>query len=96
MSRDHLMTPTRDHDVDLLESVVTGVQEQGARYGLSYPRRRALARVLELLLFHIRAGTDAAFLHELEALPSLTGRPSPPRGADGDADLSDATPRLPG
>jgi hypothetical protein len=103
MPHNPILSPTHaDTDVLILEGVLAGVHEQGARYGLSHARREVLARVLELTLLHVRLGTDGALLARLGELSadclslSQTGRPShPAQGRDGDSHLSDPAPKLP-
>ena len=94
MARNPILSPTNDdNDVFILEGVLHGVAEEGARYGLTHPRRDLLALTLQTLIRSLREGweTDLAqALHQLQ-----TGRPShPARPAHGDTHLSAPTPRL--
>jgi hypothetical protein len=91
-----ILSPAReDMDALILEGVINGVQQHGARYGLSHPRRQGLMRTLEALRRSMTEGWEDEFLAAITTLQ--TGRPSQPTGGRrGDTHLSDPAARLPG
>lgn len=97
MAHNPVLSPTHpDNDALILEGVLAGVYDQGARYGLSKPRRDLLALTLQTLLRSMREGWEATFSATLTTLQ--TGRPSQPEDGPrrGDSHLPDTTPGLPG
>jgi hypothetical protein len=95
MPHNPILSPTHpDNDVLILEGVLHGVVEEGARYGLTQPRRDLLALTLQTLLRSMREGWEGDLAQTFTILQ--TGRPSPPHGRDdGHPDLSAQAPRLP-
>jgi hypothetical protein len=95
MPRQALLSPLHaDNDALILDGVLQGVLAQGARYGLTHPRRLLLAQTLETLLRSLREGWETEFAH---TLTTLTGRPSHPSRSDGGhPDLSPAAHELQG
>jgi hypothetical protein len=95
MARTPLLSPTQvDNDVLILDGVLHGVEQAGARYGLTQPRRVLLAQTVETLIRSLREGWEAEFA---QTLTTLTGRPSHRQGRDGgDPDLSPPSHQLPG
>lgn len=95
MAHTPVLSPTHhDNDILILEGVLTGVTEQGAKYGLSKPRRDLLALTLEALIRSLQGGVDDEFRRLLTH--TLAGRPSHPEGRDGGhAHVSTPPPELP-
>lgn len=95
MVRNPILSPTNDdNDVFILEGVLHGVAEEGARYGLTHPRRELLALTLQTLIRSLREGWETDLAHALTQLQ--TGRPPhPARPADGDPHLSAPPPQIP-
>ena len=97
MARNPILSPMhQDNDVLILEGVLAGVYEQGARYGLSKPRRDLLALTLQTMLRSMREGWEDQLTSALSTLQA--GRPLHPEGPrrHGDSHLSDSPPRLQG
>jgi hypothetical protein len=90
-----ILSPARDDmDALILEGVINGVAQHGARYGLSYPRRRLLTQTLETLRRSMDEGWEDQFLAAITTIE--TGRPSQPTGGRrGDTHLSDPAPGVP-
>ena len=91
-----ILSPTHtDNDLLILEGVLAGVAQEGARYGLTAPRRDLLTVTLQTLLQSMREGWEAQFCAALQTLQA--GRPSQPASARrGHDHLSDSPPILPG
>ena len=96
MSHTPILSPTHpDNHLLILEGVLQGVVDQGAKYGLTHPRRDLLALTLQVLLRSLREGWEAQFAILIGSIQA--GRPSQPASArHGDPDLSTSTPKLSG
>lgn len=94
MVRNPVLSPTHtDNDLLILEGVLAGVVQEGARYGLTHPRRDLLAVTLQTMLRSLREGWEVEFRTVMTTLQ--TGRPSHPvKGRDGDSYLSDPPHQL--
>ena len=90
-----ILSPTRDNDEVIVRGVLTGVQQAGARYGLTMPRRELLAWVLSAVICSIQEGREAELVGLMRVFE--TGRPSQ-QGSDpgGDATAHLTVPEFAG
>jgi hypothetical protein len=95
MAHMQVLSPTHaDNDVLILDGVRRGVETQGARYGLSQPRRALLTLALSTLIDSLQRDYEARLRDLLTQLQA--GRPSQPGDGHGHTHLSDQAPRIPG
>lgn len=73
MPHNPVLSPTHpDNDALILEGVLAGVYDQGARYGLSKPRRDLLALTLQTLLRSMREDWEGLLA---DVLTQMCGQP---------------------
>lgn len=90
MPHNPVLSPTHaDNDLLILDGVLAGVVQEGARYGLSHARRDLLATTLQTLMQSMREGWEAQFRAALQTIQA--GRPSQPASERrGDTSLPDS------
>ena len=94
----HLSPAHADNDALILEGVRQGVLQDGARFGVTHPRRQLLDVLLQTMLLAMHGGWEQELLDQcglLLASHPQTGRPSQPRNDDGHYYLSDSDDQFP-